>query len=240
MPECLGKLPPKFDPRTLNFEKYLSTPIPAPPDTRHWETPISDWGQMGNDCYGNCVIASAGHMRLSWRANELGDLTRITDEAVVLLSIQMRATNGYTILDRLNWWRKQGMWKNTLHSYAKVNPDYPTHLKIAIDTFGAADIGLAMPAAWREDQIWDVGHGIKHKPNSWGGHSVPIVGYDPQFCYLVTWGAIQRITWPAIHRYCDEAYALINPDWLEKNKLTPNQFDLAALEADLAEITERP
>lgn len=53
---------------------------------------------MENDNYGNCVIATAGHALLNWRANELNDLQRITDAAVIDLSRTMGALQGYNIL----------------------------------------------------------------------------------------------------------------------------------------------
>jgi hypothetical protein len=40
------------------------------------------------------------------------------------------------------------------------------------------------------------------------------------------------MTWAFWEAYCDEAYAILSHDFLEKNK-TPDGFDLATLRADL-------
>ncbi len=109
MPRLLGKLPARRDSRTLNLRDYIQRNFPDPPAARHWETGISDWGVMGNNTHGNCVIVTAAHMRLTWRMNELDDSRRISDREVIELSRTMGALNGYVILDRLKWWRKKGM-----------------------------------------------------------------------------------------------------------------------------------
>jgi hypothetical protein len=36
--------------------------------------------------------------------------------------------------------------------------------------------------------------------------------------------------------YCDEAYAVLSPAWIEQNGQAPSGFDLAALQADLAAL----
>jgi hypothetical protein len=233
----LGKLPARTDARTIQLRQHITPALPPPPAAIHWEKPITNWGTMGNDEYGNCVIATAGHEILSWRANELADTKRITDSAVIALSRQMGALDGYNILDRLNYWRQHGMWAHGLWLFAQIAPDNSTLIKSAISIFGAADIGLQLPRAWQNAQVWDTGHGFEYEPGGWGGHSVPIVGYDAELLYIVTWGEIQPITWRAIPVYCDEAYADISADWLAKNGTTPSGFNLDTLKAALQEIT---
>jgi hypothetical protein len=191
---------------------------------------------MGNDRYGNCVIVTAAHMILCWRANELDDTKRIADSAVVELSRDMGALNGYNILERLKYWRRVSMWADRLAAFAAVDPADPVAIRHAINLFGGADIGLNMPAAWRSSDVWDAGKGFHYRPNSWGGHSVPLVGYDAAGVYAVTWGRIQPITWAGINAYCDEAYALIDPNWTAFDGIAPSGLDLDRLHADLSAI----
>lgn len=237
-PRFLGRLPVRHDPRTLQLRNYLSPTLPPPPVARHWETSIPEWGVMGNNRFGNCVIATAGHMRLCWRANELDDTKPISDAAVIELSRRMGALNGYNILDRLKYWRKRGMWGNKLTAFAQIDPTDLNVTRHAVNIFGAADIGLNLPKAWKDAEIWDIGIGRSYDPGSWGGHSVPIVAYDESFLYLVTWGRIQQMRLAALSRYCDEAYAVINTDWTALDNITPSGVDLASLEADLQAITQ--
>jgi hypothetical protein len=184
------------------------------------------------------VIATAAHAILTWSANAYDDLRPITDNAVIELSRQMGALRGYNILDRLKYWAKTGMWSNTLYAYAAFEPSDESMLMVAINTFGLADIGINMPRAWMDADVWDAGHGFAYRPGSWGGHSVPLVGYDEQHVYAVTWGQVQAITYAAIHQYCDEAYACINPRWINDQGQTPSGFDLTQLREDLAAVRQ--
>jgi hypothetical protein len=233
----LGCIPSRRDPRTLQLARYLAADLPPPPDTRRWDTPVTRWGVQGNDRYGNCVICTAAHALQAWAANESGDKEPIADAAVIELSRQMGATNGYMILDRLIYWRKNEMWANRLWAFAAVNPTDPNLMRHAINSLGCADIALSMPAAWQSQEIWGTGSGRAFRPGSWGEHSVPLVGYDADHVYMVTWGAIQAMTWAALAEYSGEAYALINPEWIKADSQSPSGFDLEALHADLREVT---
>ena len=237
MTHYLGKLPPRFDNRTLQLQKYLPKKLPTQPESRLWQTAVTDWGVAGNDRFGNCVIATAAHAILNWRANETGDARKIADAAVIELSRSMGALDGYAILDRLNYWRKTGMWANYLWAYASIPPDSQNHIEITINEFGLADVGLNMPRAWQNREIWDTGTGPRYRTGSWGGHSVPLVGYDHFCVYAITWGGIKKISWPGLATYCDEAYALINPTWIEKQETSPSGYDLTSLHDDLKQVT---
>jgi len=235
----LGRLPSAKDPRTLYFLQYVDPKAAEPPDKRLWQLPISDWGIMGNNQHGNCVIVTAAHAILAWRANELTDTRRITDSAVIELSRQMGALRGYNILARLKYWRKNGMWSNKLWAFAGIDPTDRLATRIAINSCGALDIGVNLPNAWRSADVWVDGTGRDYSPGSWGGHSVPLVGYDVNYVYAVSWGDIIPMTWPAMARYCDEAYALINPDWLAADSVAPSGLNLQLLHEHLQAITER-
>jgi hypothetical protein len=236
----LGRLPSPHDPRTLRLWDFFPKvrkedggyKIPRaanPPDERRWDAKIKEWGVMGNDSYGNCTIVTAAHAILSWRANELNDSRRITDSAVIDLSRIMGATNGYNILERLKYWRKTGMWATKIWAFAMIRPQDQLQVMITVNEFGIADIGLNLPRAWQDAEIWDIGSSPAYRPGSWGGHSVPIVGYDNEFVYVVTWGDVQQMTWAGLKKYCDEAYAIISPEWLAGDAVSPSGFDLKSL-----------
>ena len=58
----LGKHQPTFDTRTLLFGKYLTSELPPPPASKDYSRAVTTWPMMGNDTYGDCTCAAAGHM----------------------------------------------------------------------------------------------------------------------------------------------------------------------------------
>jgi hypothetical protein len=52
----------------------------------------------------------------------------------------------------------------------------------------------------------------------------------------VTWGAPQSMTWSFWEAYCEEAYAILSPDYLTKKKQTPQGFSMQQLQADLQDL----
>lgn len=244
MPYMLGKLPPKIDSRSLKFANYLPLELPSLPAEVRWQDIKcgSSWGMDGNDRYGNCVIVTTAHILDCMRANESTKLDRISDADVIDLSSQMGAMNGYFILDRLKWWRNKGMFGSVLSAFCDVEKRHD-HIRHAINIFGYADIGLDMPVAWEGRPDWDVGNGYDYQPGSWGGHSVPLLGYETRptglVYYLCSWGSIYTITQAAIDKYCDEIYTGIVPDWYVYDKLTPSQFNFEQLMDDLV-VLDKP
>ena len=67
-----------------------------------------------------------------------------------------------------------------------------------------------------------------------GGHAVPIVGYNALGPIVVTWGALQQVTWAWWDRYASEAYAVITAEVKASGSL--RGIDFAALDADLAAL----
>jgi hypothetical protein len=109
--------------------------------------------------------------------------------------------------------------------------------------------------------------GPDDEPGSWGGHAVYVAAYDAtdsrkaveskqQECggaaavspvsglpsavslTCITWGKPKKMTLRWFEKYCSEAYALVSTDWLESSGIAPSGFDLAALEKDLAMVTD--
>lgn len=241
MNKMLGKRPAMVDTRNLKLIKYLPPELPPVPPAVHWYDVkcANSWGMDGNDKYGNCVIVTAAHIIDCSRSNESLEDNRLSDEEVIKLSTEMGALDGYWVLERLKWWRQRGMWGTKITAFCDVDVDHDL-LRSAINIFGHADIGLSMPMAWESTDVWDTGNGWKFQKGSWGGHSVPLIGYETRgstiIYYLCTWGHIGIITSQAIDAYCDEAYVSILPEWYARDQITPSNFNLQQLQFDLAQI----
>jgi hypothetical protein len=65
---------------------------------------------------------------------------------------------------------------------------------------------------------------------------VPLVGYDADNVYAVSWGQVIPMSWDALAYYSDEAYGLIDSTWIAKDATAPSGLDLNALHAALRDI----
>jgi hypothetical protein len=124
-----------------------------------------------------------------------------------------------------------------------LEPANHMHVMDSVYIFGGCYIGLRLPrtaqAQVQEHQPWSVppqGATGDGAPGSWGGHAVPVVAYDVRGLTVVTWGALQVMTWSFWEAYCEEAYAILSSDYLTGKKVTPGGFNLQQLQADLQDL----
>ena len=244
----LGKKEAVKDPRNLKMATYMPS-LPPVPLSCDWSQGITDWGMMRNNDLGDCTIAAAGHLMKQWTTNS-GAMFTVTDSDIVAAYAAVTgyspsnpsSDTGAVEIDVLNYWRQYGIAGHKIGAYVALNPADGAHIKAAIYLFGGAYIGLALPRSAQNQDVWDVpgivdgafGNG---EPRSWGGHAVEVVAYDQNGLTVVTWGALKRMTWNFWNKYCDEAFAVLSPDFLSKAGTTPGGFDIAALTADLGSVT---
>lgn len=243
--KALGKLPVRHDPRTLSLARYVDRGIlPVPPAELDLAGPVPEWPMYGNDRIGDCTTAAAGHMIEAWSAAAAGRAVEVPERAVIdafdVVKIVDPATGeeGAVELDVLNLWRSSGIAGHRIGAYAQVARDDHQLVRAGAYVFGGVYIGLELPLTAQQQAVWDwVGRvDGPAQPGSWGGHAVDVVAYDASGLTVVTWGALQRLTWDFWDHYCDEAYCIISTDFLAGG-ITPEGFDLPALERDLSLVT---
>lgn len=247
----LGKDEPVLDSRTLELVKYVDAAVlPAIPPSHDLTVKVPSWPMYGNDVLGDCTVAAAGHMIEAWTCDVGG--CKVPPDPVVeefyWLTGHPSSTHGQpggptdtgrVELSILNYWRRHGLGGDKIGAYTKVNPTNTPLMKAGVYLAGGLYIGLALPETAQSQRVWDVVGDGKTGPSapwSWGGHAVPIEAYDPAGVTIVTWGGLLRATWRFITTYCDEAYAILSPDFLAGGK-TPDGINSAALAADLKLIT---
>ncbi len=247
-----GKLPPKKDTRTLLFSSYfLPAQMPPLPQQVSWQNALpANCGWMGNDTLNDCTCASAGHLVMSWTGNASGNCKILSDQDIIACFSALTGydpasganNTGVYCLDMLKYWQQTGVGGDLIDSYVQLDNGRFQQIQAAIYLFGGAIAGFALPGFVDVEPvpaIWDVPAGGAtgiNAPNSNNGHAVPLVGYDSNYIYFVTWGELKRMTWNFYSAYSDEAWvALSSSDWLN-NGQNPAGFDLPALQADLGEI----
>jgi len=247
----LGKQVARHDPRTLLLASYITPDLPTAPANFDLTGKVKTWGMMENDQIGDCTCAAAGHLIMEWTANAGKKMVTPTDKQIVAAYSAITGynpstganDNGAVEIDVLNYWRQTGIASHKIGAYAALEPSNHNHVMDSVYVFEGCYIGLQLPvsaqAQVQNHQPWSVPPGGTTgdgKPGSWGGHAVPVVSYDARGVTVVTWGALQVMTWSFWEAYCDEAYAIVSTDYLTGKKESPQGFSLPELQADLADL----
>ncbi len=245
----LGAREQRIDSRTLQLAEYLNIGRLRPaPSSIDWSHPVPNWPMMLNDKEGDCTIAGAMHLDQLWTANT-GKMIVCPDADIEKAYESIggydpnhpdTTDNGCVMLDVLNHWRKVGIGGRKIAGYTRVIPTHQEMVKQTINLFGGIYLGVKLPLSAQEQSIWSVlptgptGSGF---PNSWGGHCVPVVAYDPTYLICVTWGALLKMTWSFFRTYVSEAYAVLSNDWLKGGKNSPSGLAYSELMTDLRLVT---
>jgi hypothetical protein len=247
----LGKSAARHDARTLLLASYLTAALPTAPGSFDLTTKVTSWGMMENDQLGDCTCAAAGHLIMEWTVNAKGKMITPTDKQIVSAYSAITGynpvtganDNGAAEIDVLNYWRQSGIAGHKIGAYMALEPSNHNHIMDSVYLFGGCYIGMQLPisaqAQTQNHQPWSVPPGGANgdgKPGSWGGHAIPVMAYDSRGVTVVTWGALQSMTWSFWAAYCDEAYAILSTDYLNGKKTTPQGFELKQLQADLADL----
>jgi hypothetical protein len=246
----LGKREKRIDTRTLKMAKYV-TELPEPPQFANWLRPTS-WPMFGNDTLGDCVEAASGHMIELWQSFMAPAAALPTDAQIITaysgatgyVPGNPATDQGTDMLSFLNYWRKTGVGGQKIAAYVALKPGDLNELRLAVYLFGAAMIGVQLPiSAQSQPTGWSVPAGLTGDgaPGSWGGHCIPVGAYYQSSPAadrnkVITWGEVITMSDYFYQCYSDEAYAVLSSDWIAANLQAPNNFDLAALQADLAAL----
>lgn len=231
----LGKLARKFDPaiRAIAPMSHVWPPAPA---TVNWaDKADQNFGMMMNDRLGDCTCAAGGHLVQVWtsqtRPNEItvldDDVGKFYQGACGWNPADPATDQGGIETVVLRYWQKNPLAGHKLDAVGSVAPGSRTDVKAAIWLFGGCYIGVQLPISAQSQGIWDVpvqGPIGSGEPGGWGGHAVCVVGYNDDGLDFVSWGKLMRMTWRFWDTYCDEAYALLSPDWFAATDVAPPNF----------------
>jgi hypothetical protein len=243
----LGKQTAHHDKRVPMLSKYTAG-LPTPPTKVDYTAKITNLGMMLNDKLGDCTCAAVGHCIQEWTAEAQRQQVILPDQTILQLYEVVGHYNpnnpntdkGAIELNVLNYWLANPVAGNQLSAFAALEPHNHQEIQDAVYIFGNCYIGLALPLSAQTQTVWTVPPGGavgQGAPGSWGGHAVPVVAYDQRGLTCITWGELKRMTWQFWNAYCDEAYGLLSPDWVDAGKAPPG-FNWQQLETDMGDIRQ--
>lgn len=240
----LGKLPARKNSVALRLRDYLAlTKLPNPPASAGHQN-LADNNVFGNDEYGDCVCAGAGHETLLWN-REAGKVVELTTANVLTMYTSLTGfdpndpstDNGTDMALAAKWRQRHGLVDNDGHAhkvaaYLAITPGNIHEIKQAIYLFGALGVGWELPSSAQEQfqagKPWTV---VRHADIE-GGHYTSAVGYDPDYLYIITWGRVQPVAWEFFSKYNDEAIVYLSDEFLSAGK-SPEGFNVKQLTQDL-------
>lgn len=243
----LGLLPFSQSPKDFQFSTYRTdAPLPKHPKSFGHENLIKEWGMMGNDQYGDCVLAGATHEEMLWIAESGGDPTGLFNEETALQAYSEvtgfrrddpSTDQGTDMRAAANFRRKTGLidTKGNRHKIGAFTfIKTVEEMREAIWLFGAMGFGFQFPKSamdqFNAGQPW---HNVKGSPID-GGHYVPGVA-GRAMLEFVTWSKIQPAMVSFINRNIMTGIAYFSEEFLSEGK-SPEGFDRNQLVKDLSKL----
>lgn len=244
----LGKTPARQGAIKFSIDTYTDTSsLPATPVTYGHQGLISTWGMFGNDRYGDCVWAGAAHEHMLWNKEANKDVS-FTDNSVLSAYSTVTgfnpndpSTDQGTDMELAAKFRRQtgildsNNVRHKISAYLNLPVGNETKIKQATYLFSGVGLGFQFPDVamdqFNQGKPWTV----VSRAHIEGGHYTPIVGYDAQYVYLVTWGKIQKATWQFVLKYMDEGIVYLNGEFFINGK-TMEGLDVLTLQKDLNKL----
>lgn len=227
----------------LQFKDYINRPqLPkVPPVYGHVKSNEVPWEMLGNDAYGDCVLAGACHETMVWAMATHRQEPNFNAQTVVsqYLGLTGGANEGLDPVATAKWRCLTGVEDDggTLHkikAFASVGNS--KDLDTAAYLFGACGIGFYLPSSAQDEFN-------AHKPwvNTTGkplhGHYVPLVGRNSKGNRIVvTWGRLQAVGNEFWKKYFVGAVAYFSPEYMNVKGFSPEGIKEADLDAALASL----
>lgn len=244
-----GRQPRKFDdkvPKLSLIAKRLISPAEIPTQV-DYGAKLPPWtGMFGNDILGDCTCAAIYHALQVWSVNSNPPMDVDSDVRAVQLYEECcgyvpsdpNTDQGGVEQDVLSYWLNLGVPRGALTleprqnltGFVEIDQRSLQNVKASIYDGGLVYIGFEVPAYFNFSKVWDLDPGADD--TIIGGHAVVLTGYNDQTSRfkLLSWGREYEMSYNFFLRFCDEAYFLVNSEWVAPSGQTPLGMDLEELE----------
>jgi hypothetical protein len=203
---------------------------------------IDRWGMLGNDRYGDCVFADDGHVLMQITANTGSIVVPTAADCLANYAAETgfdpndpSTDEGADETTDCEFMISAGLVGHKADVTGMVDPRNIDHVKWCVQLFGACRLGVR----WTQEAMsqFNAGQPITDWSGTVdGGHDVPIVHYEGDTPYIVTWSQRVPTTWEWVAHAAEEAHVLLYLDWVRRQGLSPAGFDLTVLEADIKNV----
>lgn len=239
-------------PRLLveNYSDFSASSYVLPTPSLEVSRLVSSWPMYLNDRIGDCTEAAKGHAIQALSAVGKGLEETVSNNQILswyerdggYVPGDPSTDNGCVIQDVLQNWHDQDSAVFPIDAFAElVSYNYIPNLKEALYLFGSVYLGINVPQS-AEDQFAN-GEPWTYVPGSpiVGGHAIVLQEIAPpgawDMLHVVTWGQLWKMDRAFFHNYCEEAWVVLSPDWLNASGVDPDGFDYDQLKADFAQMT---
>jgi hypothetical protein len=264
---ALGRKPRAFNPLIPHMSALKQMPHIRSSFTEGQSIPPSDWtmklptqlGVMLNDDLGDCTCAGAYHLIQTWSSQcnpdglvitePDGDVLKMYEAVGGYVPGDSSTDNGAAEQDVLAYWLRtgiptgpEGATRHLLRGLFEIDPRNQEDVRIAINECGGVYIGITVPnyILTGPPTVWDYPAPPGGNPSIAGRHCVILVGQNPHEFIFVSWGQIFRMTNAFFGALTDEAYALVDNDWVTSKGTTPLGLSLDELDALMAPLKGAP
>jgi len=234
----------KLNLKALPLSNYMSPKAMAYPPVCSWWRPI-EFGMLGNDTVGDCVIAYMLHQIMIWNSVAHAGSPQLftTAEALQIYS----AITGYDPSDpstdqgtdpgaALDYWQKNTLLGHSIAGYVNLDISNIDQLRFAIYTFGGIGFSFNVPAyimGIPGGKSWSLVSGADTSIE--GGHQVGIMDYGRNGFRENCWNTTNTFNPDFIGEFGAAAQAVVSEEWIKESGVSPTGLDLSGLLADLKE-----
>lgn len=235
-PGKLGARPAVFPAGLRDLTFYAAGHLPKAPASV--AVPKVTFPMDANDQYGDCGPAALVH-GFQAAAADTGE-TEAFPSADEIASFYLAYTGGQdtgvVLSDFLAYVKARGFLGHTVSAYAPVRVHDIPALQFTVDAYDFAYCGIQVTAQMQQDFADGKPWTLKSlRSEVEGGHCIPLVGYDSDYLYCVTWGAVQPIAYSAWPHMASEAWAVLTGE-IAAAGTDGHGINLAALQADLGKL----